>query len=419
MKALTSLLACALCPWLFPAFTASAADALPAATSLPTARELFTDQPKGLGEQIAAWKFIYVGEGFENFSGGLRQGGIYEGTAKFGVGVNLDKLLGWEGATFYANVLLPHGSSLTQKFTGDFNVVSNIDTYDSLRLYKLWFQQNLDGGKWSIRVGQIAADKECFVSDNSSLYFNNAFGTFPVFSANVPGPIFPLSSPGLRVRWAPSQAFSVVAMLFSGDVGTPADNPHNTDWQLHGHNGALSLVEMAYKTHQGDNDPGLPGTFKLGGFYDSKSFADQATGMAHHGDYGMYAMADQVLYRESTLDKDEARGLSAFLRVGLAPQTDRNVVTLDSEAGLNYAGLLPSRPKDLTGIAFAFTRLGDPYVRANDGSSHHEAIIELTHLVVLSDHFSLQPDFQYIVNPGGVGGLRNAFAGGLRFTLSY
>lgn len=397
--------------------SARAADPAP---KMQSARDLFSDQPKGLSEHIAAWKFIYTGETFGNLDGGLGQGAIYEGMAKFGVGVNLEKLIGWDDAAFYTNVIFPHGDSLTQKYTGDFNVVSNIDTYDSIRLYKLWVQKLLDGGKWSVRVGQIAADKECFVSDGASLYFNNVFGTFATFSSNIPGPIFPLSAPGARVRWAPNDDFSIIAMAFSGDVGSPAANQNNVDWQFRGRNGMLSLVEMAYKTNQSDDAKGLPGTFKLGGYYDSKSFADQLTSASHRGDYGLYAMADQLVYREPMANKDDdPRGLGAFVRAGLAPQSDRNIVTFDFETGLNYTGLLPSRAKDITGLGFAFTRMGDPYVRANDGTSHHETILELTHLVVLGDHFSLQPDVQYIMNPGGVGGIRNALAAGLRFTLSY
>ena len=387
---------------------------------MKSAKDLFSDQPKGLSEQIAAWKFIYNGETFGNFSGGLRQGAIYEGMVKFGVGVNLDKLLGWENTAFYANAILPHGDSLTGKYSGDYNVVSNIDTYDSLRLYKLWLQKTFDDGKWSVRVGQIAADKECFVSDGASLYFNNAFGTFPVFSGNIPGPIFPLSAPGARVRWAPSDDFSIIAMMFSGDVGYANTNTHNTDWQFHGHNGTLSLVEMTYKINQEDDAKGMPATFKLGGFYDSKSFADQFGNGSHQGDWGIYAMADTLVYREAMATKDDdPRGLSVFARTGFAPQSDRNVVTFDCETGLNYTGLLPSRSKDITGLGFAFTHLSSGYSKANQGTRQHEALIELTHLVVLGDHFSLQPDFQYIMNPGGVGGLRNAFVAGLRFTINY
>ena len=94
---------------------------------LSPARELFSDQPRGLSEQIAAWKFVYTGESFGNLAGGLSPGAIYEGMAKFGLGINFEKLAGWEGATLYVNTIVPHGDSLTQKHAGDLNVVSNID----------------------------------------------------------------------------------------------------------------------------------------------------------------------------------------------------------------------------------------------------------------------------------------------------
>ncbi len=386
---------------------------------MPTARELFSDQPKGLSEHVAAWKFSLWDETFGNTMGGLREGAIFEGMAKFGVAFNLDKLVGWKDASFYVNAIYPFGDSLSLNRSGDFNDVSNLDTFDSLRLYKLWFQKLFDDGKWSLRFGQIAADKECFVSDGASLYLNNAFGTFPVFSSNIPGPIFPLSAPGVRVRYLPDDEFSILAMVFSGNVGTPTSNPHNLDWSFRGSDGTLSLIEMSYKWNQGDDAKGLPGTFKLGGYYDSATFGDELTTAQYHGDYGLYAMADQLLYKEPSTDKDSARGLSAFLRVGLAPQHDRNIVTFDTEAGLNYAGLLPSRPSDITGIGIAYTKMSQGWQQANEGNSRHEAIIELTHLMVINDHFALQPDVQYIFNPGGLGKLGDALVIGLRFSMSY
>jgi carbohydrate-selective porin OprB len=46
-------------------------------------------------------------------------------------------------------------------------------------------------------------------------------------------------------------------------------------------------------------------------------------------------------------------------------------------------------------------------------------VVELTDLVVRTRHFALQPDVQYIANPGGLGRIRDALAAGLRLTLSY
>ena len=46
-------------------------------------------------------------------------------------------------------------------------------------------------------------------------------------------------------------------------------------------------------------------------------------------------------------------------------------------------------------------------MQANGGTGHHESIVEVTNLVVLNEHSSLQPDLQYIANPGGRGGLQS------------
>jgi porin len=384
-----------------------------------SARELFSDQPKGLGEHMAAWKFVYAGESFADVAGGLRRGVVFDGMAKLGVGFNLEKIAGWGGASIYANTIFPHGESLSQNHAGDLGVASNIDTYDGVRLYKLWFQQLLDDGRWSVRIGQIAADKECFVSEGASLYLNNTFGTFPVVSANLPAPIFPLSSPGIRVRWAPGEAFSVMAMVFSGDVGTPVSNPHNVTWRHDGRDGVFGVAEMAYRTHTAPDDHRLRGIFKLGVFADTKSFDDLDGGPSHRGDGGAYAIADQWVYRERGEEGDVPRGLSVFVRAGTAPGQDRNRVVFDAETGVDYTGLVPSRGRDITGVAFAYTRLGAAAVRAAGGGGDHEMVAELTHLFVVGEHLAIQPDLQYIVDPGGSGRIPDAFVAGLRLTLSF
>ena len=395
------------------------ADESASSRGLPTAAELFADQPKGLSDHTVAWKLLYVSEVLGNPVGGEKQGAIYGGYVKFGIGVNLDRALGWEGASLYANILYPHGASLTQNFVHDLNVVSNIDGYDSVRLYKLWFQKNFAGGRFSFRIGQMAADKEFFSSDTAGLFLNNAFGTPSVFSQNITGPIYPVSAPGVRIRWEPAPAFSIRAAVFSGNVGTATENQHQTRIRLKKENGALVLVEAAYKTHQGKGDDGLPGTFKLGGFYNTNRFDDRGGGSSHHGDYGAYIVADQQVYREKVAD-DSARGLSVYSRVGFAPR-DRNLVDLEYQGGVTYVGLLRSRPKDIAGLGFAYTHISRDVEASTDGPEpgNHESVLEADYLVALNDWCTIQPDAQFIIRPGATTLRRNALVLGLRISLSF
>ncbi len=395
------------------------AEDLDVVPKLPTAAELFSDQPKGLSEHLVAWKFIYVGEVFSNPIGGLRQGGIYEGYAKFGVGLNLERALGWEGSTLYANLLYPHGESLTQNYVRDLNGVSNIDGYDSIRLYKFWFQKNFSGDRFSFRIGQIAADKEFFTSASAGVFINNAFGTPAVFSQNITGPIYPVSAPGVRLRWEPTTAFSLRMAAFSGDVGTQTANQHQVSFRLKPENGTLLLFEAAYKTQQNPDSSGLPGTFMFGSFVNNKDSADNLGRANHRGNYGGYLVADQQVFQEKTAD-GTPRGLSAYARIGYAPR-DRNLVDFDTEAGLNYVGLVRPRSRDITGLGFAYTHVSNdaqlPFGKSPAG--HHEALIEASYLAPLTEWLSVQPDCQYIFHPGATYGRPNAFVLGLRFLLSF
>ena len=70
----------------------------------PEPRVFFQDQPKGLGEHFTAWKFNYVGEVLGNLAGGIRQGAIYDGYVKVALGVNLEKLVGWQNTACYASL---------------------------------------------------------------------------------------------------------------------------------------------------------------------------------------------------------------------------------------------------------------------------------------------------------------------------
>jgi carbohydrate-selective porin OprB len=122
-------------------------------------REIFPEQPRGMEEKIIAGKFVYAGETFANLSGGAKRGEVYEGLLKIGIGVNLEKLFGWNDAIVFANFLYPHGESFSQNYVRDLNVVSNIDAYDSVRLYELWYQQRFCDQRFSMRLleGRIAS----------------------------------------------------------------------------------------------------------------------------------------------------------------------------------------------------------------------------------------------------------------------
>jgi porin len=258
-------------------------------------------------------------------------------------------------------------------------------------------------------------DKDFFASEGASMFLNSAFGAFPVIAQDIVAPIYPVSAPGLRIILKPTDTLLFRVAVFGGDVGTPTVNRRNTRLDFRSADGIDTFIEGAWSTMLCNN---LRGTYKLGGFYNSKSFDDLRQRRAHDGNYGVYAIADQQLWREG--DSEASQGLSSFARVAFAP-ADRNFVQFDSEAGVTYTGLLPHRDNDLVGLGLIYTRVSD---EARDGTgarfaTHHEAVVELSYLAPINDYFSVQPDFQYIINPGAVHRSRDAIVAGMRFSLNF
>ena len=165
-----------------------------------------------------------------------------------------------------------------------------------------------------------------------------------------------------------------------------------------------------------------------------RSLADPlSTGIPlnHTGDYGIYGVIDQMLYRVPGTDD---QGLSTFVRAGGVPN-DRNLINLYADGGLIYKGLIPHRPDDKIGVAFAYAQVGDNArgLDSDIGSFGNffypvrsgETMIEAIYQAQWTKWWTVQPEMQYIIRPGGGvlnsdGSLRpNAWVLAIRSTLSF
>lgn len=371
-----------------------------------------------------------VAEVLGNTSGGQKTGTVFTGRAEVDLDLDLDKLVGWTGAAVHVNAFQIHGHGLTADTLGG-NLLdpSNIEATSTTRLFDAYLEQSLFDNKLSIRIGQLAADDEFLLSDYASAFINGTFGWAGIMAADLPngGPAYPLATPGVRVKWTPSDVFYWQTAVFNGD---PAGNCAG-DAQLCNHDGltfstnkdAFVISELGYAV-AGD----LPGTFKLGAWYHTGEFDDlrydadgdltAVTGVDAYrrsDNYGVYAAADQLLWRE-TGTKDQ--GIGAFFRIGAAPG-DRSLVPFYLDAGLNYIGPFEGRDSDILGLAFAYAKISDwardfdrDYNGANPSAPRpirdYEAAIELSYSYVAAPWWTIQPDVQYIIHPAGFSADPNA-----------
>lgn len=360
----------------------------------------------------------YTGEYYNVTSGGVANGSTYNGLIEGVVDVDLEKVVGWKGATVHANVYYVHGDGPTAK-TGSIFAVSNLEGLEAFRLDELWFEQSLADDKLKIKLGAIAADTEFFISDTAGGFLNGTFGWAGILASNMiqGGPAYPLTSMGARVQFSPNDNLTILAGLFNGSPANPyaddpqRDNKHGTDFRFG--DGQLLIVEGAYKY-----EAGLPGTIKIGGWTQLNSpdgiYTDFRTDDPEDGTHGLYAIVDQQIWKHG-----EDGGINVFGRISGSPES-KSFMDFYFDTGIVFTGFVPGRSKDSFGAAFGYGQISDDLRATDPGTiASHEAVIEVNYTAMVAPGVTLIPDFQYFWNPGVDPAVDNATVFGLRAKVNY
>jgi porin len=398
--------------------------------SIASSFPVLADFKLGLFDLGYNLQFSYFADGLGNPSGGVKQGAAYEGILYMVLDADLAKIVGLNGLSFRINAYQIHGRELSKYNLYNLATVDNIEAWPTTRLFELWVEQKM-GDFASIRIGQLTADNQFFISEyGHNLYINNTFGWPVILASDLPGgggPNYPLTTPGLRFQLNPSDHLALLAGLYNGDPAGSGftgmqeiKDPAGINFRLK--DPPLLMVEGQYTYNQDKSAQGLAGTIKLGGWYhfgpfddehlsfDGQSLAlpaDHGLAKIHSGDFGLYGVIDQMLWH---LPDDPKKGVGAFGRVAVAP-SDRNLIDFYAEAGANFMGLWQERPDDSFGVAANFSQLS-PSVVALDNDRNlisgiplpvrdYELVAELTYQAQIIPGWIVQPDFQYIFHPGG------------------
>ena len=325
------------------------------------------------------------------------------------------------------------GHNLTAEYVGNIFPVSDISGFPTLRMNELWFQQNFMNDRVSIRLGQLGADSEFYLSTHSIVFLNAALIWSPSLYTNVPnaGPVYPMGTPAIRLALKPVDWLTYQGAVFQGNPFAQDVNRYGFRWDLSASNGYFSLQELNLRVNQSSRSTGLPGTFRIGGWFDTSP--DPNTNRGQPWNYGFYFVADQMIYRvvdsnvgsvrnnqseQTTAESPTNKGLGIFTHIGLSPQTG-TFVNFYIDGGLTYKGLIPTRDNDVLGIAIGYGHLNNK-TQDNAGRSNpgYEIVLESTYQIELTSWLNLQPDLQYVIHPSGTN-VPDALVLGLRTKLSF
>ncbi|MGF6725516.1 porin [Paraburkholderia sp. GAS41] len=408
-----------------------------------------------LGKYGITFGLTETSEYLYNTRGGLNTGGTYDGLTTATVQLDTKKAFGLQGGLFNVSALNIHGQNLSADNLGTLNTASGIEAQDTTRLWELWYQQSFLNNKMDVKVGQQSLDQEFIGSQSAGLFVNTMFGWPALPSYDMPsgGPAYPLADLGIRVRGQITPTVTALAGVFDGDpLGNNPNNISGTNFNLH--TGALYIGELQYALNQpGDGEmvgvanTGLPGSYKIGFWYNTGSFADQhydntglslanpnSTGVAaqHRGNYSFYAVADQMVWRP---DPDEPRSINVFTRVMGAPG-DRNLVNFSANLGVVMKAPFAGRDNDTVGLALTYIKVSNSvedldldsraFSNGPYGVRTQETTLEATYQYQVNPWWQIQADAQYTFNAGAgqnpndpTQALRNTFVVGVRTNITF
>jgi porin len=281
----------------------------------------------------------YAGELFTSANAGLEKRTTIAGLGVLSLDAALSLLVSDHLGAAHVTGLGIHGDGLSDQLMDIYGVSNNVAPND-VRLFEAWIEQPVK--MVTVRAGLLAADQEFILAKHGTALLNATFGIISQLPVNVPGPVYPVATPGVSVRVAVPHAL-IRGAIYDGDQ----ENSHGIPTGIG--NDAFMIGEVE-----------LEDTLKLGGW--------------HHTDHrnGIYAIADRQFDRY----------VGGFVRGGYSRG---QAVDLYLDTGIRI-GPGPLRERDFASVGLAFAR-------AETGA---QTAVELTYQLQVG-WFTLQPDFQVLL----------------------
>ena len=387
-------------------------------------RKYFTGDWGGVRERLTdrgvTITSSYVSNLAGNPTGGEKQGFTQTGSWGADLTIDFSKFCSWEGLVFYTSSVWRGGSSLSLEYINNQFPVQQVYGGQNFRLVSMYLQQEFWDQRIRIRAGRLCLGDTFYQSPLYYQYMSNAFDGNPIgIFFNGVFTAYPNATWGAYFEMEPIDRFMVKFAVYNANDTLKKNKYHGCNFTFASTEGAQLITEWSYLPNTKKGDSGLPGHYKIGGYYFTGSREKFSTGR-EDGNWGFFLLADQMVYREEG-DPFSDLGLTPFVAIEYTPRNEVAKFPFFFTAGMVYKGLIPHREEDTTSIGIAYGTYSDKLRQVQEADrqagvpgkfgnrpQNFETVLELNHWFQINKWWYIMPDIQYVINPKGLGNLNNA-----------
>jgi carbohydrate-selective porin OprB len=319
------------------------------------------------------------------------------------IDIDLGALTGQRGLYFHATALWQAGGNLG-RYLGLLTGPSGLVSANTCRLDSWWLEKRWLNERVVARVGQFA-EQDFYGADHYAASYifepmgyalGNLFTDFETFD--------PPSTSAIEVRVAPLDHLYIKSMVAASVREPFSISPTGLVPQFRGV--PVSVYEIGFTPGQKasairafDNvqsRKGYSGLYQFGASYNPTTFAT-ATGQKRSGNYLLYWMASQALWR---VEPKGGKGLDATFGYDWSPaDINRNNTLL--AAGLRFNEPLPANIHNTMSLGYVRNSLSPEFLPSGQAPWRVENAIEFNTLLDPLPMLLVQPVVQYYVNVSG------------------
>ncbi len=345
-------------------------------------------------------------DGAKNLMGGVDTASdAWRSLLNVNLTLDLDRLVHLKGATLFVNFQNQAGRDGSE-LTGDVQGISSIDADGRTQIAELWYEQRFFDDKLRIKVGKVDASSEFNLCEHSSDFVGASYTQSPNL---LEFPSYPDPATSLNLFLLPTKHLYAGLGLYDGATQKGTNTGSYGPAKFFGA-GLFLIAEGGVLWEVGEK---LNGRAGVGVWHHTSDF-EKLSGGTQSGATGFYLVADQRLWRPGPSSEDNARGISIFARYAWAP-SDVSEIEHHLASGLAWVGPFASRADDVLGLGVT-TAIFSTDAGLDDD---YELGIELFYKIRLLHYLVLQPDLQYIRNPGGMKLQDDALAASIRLVIDF